>query len=77
MGLTDPEKRAPAMNRRVAAGLMTLFGIIGISQLVVFILEIVSGRNWALSAGLSVCWMLAATGYFLEWRRAKRLAKDC
>ncbi|GAA4378553.1 hypothetical protein GCM10023166_31280 [Paeniglutamicibacter cryotolerans] len=45
LGLTDPAKRAPAMNGRVAAGLMTLFGVIGISQLVVVILEIVSGRN--------------------------------
>lgn len=76
MGLTDPERPAAAMNQRAAAGFMTAFGIVGTSQLVVAILEIASGRDWVLRAALSVVCLFGAAGYFLEWRRAKRLAGD-
>lgn len=76
MGLTDPEKPAPAMNQRVAAGLMTLFGFLGTTQLVILVLELASGRYWVLRVALSVVCLLVAVGYFLEWRRAKRLAGD-
>ena len=76
MGLTDPEKPAPAMNQRIAAGFMTFFGFLGTAQLVIVVLEIASGRDWVLRVALSVVCLLVAAGYFLEWRRAKRLAGD-
>lgn len=76
-GLTDPDRSAPPMNRRITAGGAILLSVLGSLLLVRWLIALARGdsANWAYLIVI-VGILMAAVGFALEWRRAKKLAED-
>lgn len=72
----EPGRSAPPMKRRVAGGWAIAFSVAASVLLVKGGIAISRGEEWWLYPALGVCFLIAAGGFALEWRRARRLAQD-